>query len=238
MHEYICMMASIGQTADRLWPDMTAQRLVTWQPTMLVSNTKITSATQRSWIVASYNVHSVTFAVCWHFSWVHTFVLTYLCNLRPPQMLAERTLRWDLVFRDLFTCSLPPPNGVQYGVILDTLWRSNRPLLSLYIHLARGIFVIRNPTHLYVVRRINFHASWLQKFVSAICIEKGVTSYFDGYPLPEISEFTEVSSAGFDWSTLLSPARGVRSRLLHGPPPRCLGRGTAWPSQRKLIRFV
>ena len=93
MHEYICMMASISQPADRLWPDMTAQRLVTWQPTMLVSNTKITSATQRSWIVASYDVHSVTFAVCWHFSRVHTFVLTYLCNLRPPPMLAERTLR-------------------------------------------------------------------------------------------------------------------------------------------------
>ena len=114
MHEYICMMAFISQTADRLWPDMTAQRLVTWQPTMLVSYTKITRVTQRSWIVVSYNVHSLTFAVCWHCSRVHTFVLTYLCNLRPPQMLAERTLRWDLVFRDLFTCSLPPPNGVKY----------------------------------------------------------------------------------------------------------------------------
>ena len=40
MHEYICMMASISQTADRLWPDMTAWRLVTWQPTMLVSTRK------------------------------------------------------------------------------------------------------------------------------------------------------------------------------------------------------
>ena len=44
--------------------------------------------------------------------------------------------------------------------------------------------------------------------------------------------FTAVSLTGFDWSTLLSPALGVRSRLLHGPPPRCLGRGTAWLSQR------
>ena len=80
--------------------------------------------------------------------------------------------------------------------------------------------------------------SWLEKFVSAICIGKGVTSYFDGYPLPAICVFTAVSSAGFDWSTLLSPARGVRSRLLHGPPPRCLGRGTAWLLQWKLIRFA
>ena len=121
-------------------------------------------------------------------------------------------------------------------------------LAEIYLLLAGTIYYSRErnigsiwhqraSVHMYVVRRINYRANWLGKFVSAIWIGKGVTSYIDGYPLPDLCVFSAVSLTGFDWSTLLSPALRVRSRLLHGPPPRCLGRGTAWLSQRNLSRF-
>ena len=89
----------------------------------------------------------------------HPHVLTYLCNVGIPQILAA----WTPIQSNR-VCTAAPlfPSRLeeQYYMMFYTFRRGNRLFVSLYIPLANGIFVIHIQSHLYVVWSLKYAGSF------------------------------------------------------------------------------